>query len=169
MSGQTRQYLLAIVCAVSCTACYSYAPIQTPQPGMEVRARLTGEAAARHSEGYDDPIVQYDGTVIDVSGEALSIDVLVARSSSAFQDVVIRDTVQLRRTEIQSMLQRKISTARTALFAIGAVAGAAVVVMGIDQVVGGTDDPPDGGDPTFRDRPIPARARVPIGFRIPFR
>jgi hypothetical protein len=118
---------------------------------MEVRARLTADAAVRRSEGMEDPIVRYDGVIIDAGPDALSLDVLVARTTSAFQDVEIRDTVRLGTGEIQSLLRRKLSPARTALFSIAVGAAAFAVVKGIDQVVGGSgDDPGDGGTPTFR-------------------
>ncbi|HSL72805.1 MAG TPA: hypothetical protein VK864_21310, partial [Longimicrobiales bacterium] len=119
-----------------------------------VRARLTGEAAARRSQGLDEPIVRLDGTIVESSSQVLALDVLVARTSSAFQDVVIRDTVRLETTEIQSVLQRKLSVGRTALVVLGAGAAAAGIVLGIDQIVGGTDEPPDGGDPNLRARRI---------------
>jgi hypothetical protein len=115
---------------------------------MDIRARLTAEAAVRRSEGLDDPVMRLEGRVVDATASQLSIDVLIARTSSAFQDVEIRDTVQLNRSEIQALEARRFSPARTALFVAGIGAAAFGLVKGIDQVVGGTDDPPDDGTPT---------------------
>jgi hypothetical protein len=95
----------------------------------------------------DEPILRYDGVVVDVTAESFALDVLVARSTGAIQDIVIRDTVRLARTEVQSLMRRSISPGRTALFTIGAGVAAFAVVKGIDSVVGGTDDPPDNGGP----------------------
>lgn len=127
--------------------CYRYTPVTTPERGMEVRAQLQSEAAVRRSQGLDEPILRYDGIIVDVTPDALALDVLVARSTSAIQDIVLRDTVRLARTEVQTIIQRSISPARTALFTVAVGAAAFAIVKGIDSVVGGTDDPPDGGEP----------------------
>jgi hypothetical protein len=121
---------------------------------MEVRAQLETEAAVRRSEGLNEPIVSYDGVVVDVTPDAFALDVLVARSTSAFQDIEIRDTVRLRTNEVRTIQQRTISPARTALFTVGAVAAAFAVVSTIDAIVGGTDS--DG------EEPPPQALRVPV-------
>jgi hypothetical protein len=141
---------------VLCAGCYSYSPVQSPRPGMEVRARLNTEAAVRRSQGLEEPVVRLEGIVVESSPEAISLDVLVARSSSAFQNVVIRDTVQLQTSEIQSLLSRRISVPRTALFTAGGIAATFLLVKGIDQITGGTGESPPGGNPTLR---IPLQLR----------
>ena len=142
------------------TGCYTYTPVERPEAGMEVRARLTGDAAARASQGLDEPILRYDGRVVSASADSIAIDVLVARASSGLQDITIRDTVALRRIDLQSVLERKFSPTRSVLFGLGAGVAAFGVVMGIDQVVGGTgeDDP----------NPPPTSLREPFLVRIPF-
>ena len=138
-----------LVALLPLTACYGYTAVPSAQAGMEVRARLKGEAAARRSEGRDDPIVRYDGVVVGATAQTVAIDVLVARSSSALEDVVIRDTVQLQLTEIQSLQQRKLSVPRTLLFTVAAGAAAFAVATGIKEVVGGTEDPTNPGNQNF--------------------
>jgi hypothetical protein len=142
---------VVVACALTgmVGGCYSYLPVQTPQPGMDVRARLTTEAAVRRSQGLDDAIVRLDGTIVEATGSSVSLDVLVARTSSAFQNVVIRDTVKLEAAEIQSLLVRKFSPAQTAIVSVGLVAAAYGAVLSIDRLVGGTGDDDGGGDPTF--------------------
>lgn len=142
----------ALMLPLSVCACYTYAPVTTPSPGMEVRAQLETEAAVRRSTGLDDPIVRYDGVVVDVTPEQLALDVLIARSTSAFQDIEIRDTVRLRTSEVRSIQERKISAVRTALFTVGAAAAAFGLVKSINAVVGGTtdDDGGNGNPTTFR-------------------
>ena len=94
------------------TGCYGYVAVpsvQSVQRGMDVRAQLTSDAAVRHSQGRDEPIMRYEGVIVDVAPDTLTLDVLVARVSGAVQDVVIRDTVNIPTGEIQSMLRRKLS------------------------------------------------------------
>jgi hypothetical protein len=154
-----RSVLAAVIVAIS-AGCYSYAPVQSAQPGMDVRARLTAEAAVKRSQGLDEPIMLVDGTVVEATPTTVAVDVLVARTSSAFQDVVIRDTVRLETLEIQSLMARKFSAGKTALVVVGAGLAAYGAIKGLDQIVGGTDDPQDPGDPTLR--PSPAW----VGFRL---
>jgi hypothetical protein len=87
--------------------------------------------------------------------EQLTLDVLVARSTSQFQEIEIRDTVRLQTTEVRSLLQRSISPGRTALLVVGVGVGAFALVKGIDAVVGGTDDDGD-------DRPPNPNLVVPL-------
>jgi hypothetical protein len=150
MSNAPSRAILAIAAGVFMAGCYSYKPVVAARPGMEVRARLSNEAAVRRSQGYDEPILSLDGKVVEATSDALKLDILIVRSSSAFQNVEMRDTVQLANNEIQSILQRKISPGRTALVTIGGAVGIFALVKGIDQVVGGTGDDDGGGDPTFR-------------------
>lgn len=161
----SRVLSLAVIGTIA-AGCYSYEPVQSPTPGDEVRARLTADAAVWRSEGLLDPILHFDGIVIDATADTLVMDVLVARSSSAFQDVEIRDTVRLGNRELQSIQGRKFSVVKSALFTVAAGVAAFAVIKGIDQVVGGTDDDDDDGEPGLRV-PVPGlrglRLQVIIG------
>ena len=153
--------VLVVVATAASAGCYSFAPVQAPRPGMDVRARLTAEAAVKRSQGLDEPIMLVDGTVIEATPTTVSVDVLVARTSSAFQDVVIRDTVRLETLEIQSLMARKFSPGKTALVTVGMALAAYGAFKGIEQVVGGTDDPSDPGNPNIRGSRVAA-----VGFRL---
>ncbi|MCI0436424.1 MAG: hypothetical protein L0271_22725 [Gemmatimonadetes bacterium] len=152
MRGLDRISVLGVACLVV-AGCYVFQPLESASPGTDVRARLTAEAAVRRSQGFDDPILHYDGVVVESTPDTLALYVLVARSSSTFLPVEIRDTVRLGIMEIQSIMGRQLSATRTALFTVAAGAAAFAVIKGIDAIVGGTDDPGDDGMPT---------ARVPI-------
>jgi hypothetical protein len=149
--------LLMLMLMLVTPACYTYTPVQAPEPGMEVRAELETEAAVRRSQGLNDAILRYDGVVVDITPGAFSLDVLIAQSSSAFQDVTIRDTIALRNAEIRSLRKRTLSPVRTGLFALGTGVAAFLIVKSIDSIVGGTDDDDDNGRPPAMRIPM----RVP--------
>lgn len=131
--------------------CYSYVPIESPQRGMEVRAQLETEAAVRRSTGLDEPITRYDGTVVEVDSAGLALDVLIARSVSTFEDVEIRDTIRLARTDVRDIQERRLSPVRSVLVTVAAGAVAVGIVMGIEAISGGTGpDDGEGPPPTFR-------------------
>ena len=140
MSCSIRLRSACLILFVPLAACYSYTPVNTPAPGMDVRARLKPDAAVKRSEGLDDAIMRFDGTVTQVTPDALTLHVILARSSSGLQDVVLRDTVRLPTAEIQSITQRQLSVGRTALFVVAVGAAAVGLIKGIEEVVGGTDD-----------------------------
>lgn len=153
MKSAHRFMMLAL--AVLVPGCYRYTPVDSPQPGMEVRARLNAEAAARRSQGFDEPILSYDGVIVDTTPESVSLNVLIARSSTMFQDVEIRDTVRIETSELQSLMEREIAPLRTALVGVGIGVGAFAVVKSIDAVVGGTGDDDDGNGPPPQNILVP--------------
>ena len=161
--------LLLIILSVA-PACYTYTPVQAPEPGMEVRAELETEAAVRRSQGLNDAILRYDGVIVDVTPGAFSLDVVIAHSSSAFQDVTLRDTITLGDTEVRSLMRRTMAPVRTGLVALGTGVAAFVLVKSIDSIVGGTDDDDDNGPPPAMRIPLfswtPSRL-LPIPMRVP--
>ena len=145
--------LMLVLSAFVAPACYKYTPVQSPERGMEVRAQLETEAAVRRSQGLDDAILRYDGVIVDMTPETLSLDVLIARSTTSFQDVTIRDTITLQTAEIRSIARRTLSPTRSALMAVGAGLAAVGIVMSIDAITGGTGEDGDGrGEPAMRMR-----------------
>jgi hypothetical protein len=135
-------------------ACYKYTPVQAPELGMEVRAELDTEAAVRRSQGLDDAILRYDGVIVDITPSGLSVDVLIARATSAFQDVTIRDTIALENAEVRSLMQRTLSPMRTVVFTLGTGVAAFAIVKSIDAIVGGTGEGGGGGPPPAMRIPV---------------
>lgn len=140
----------AVLIGLFLGGCFSYRPLASPTPGTDVRVRLTTEAAVRRSAGLDDAILHYDGAVVGADADTIALDVLLARSYSAFQNVTIRDTIRLSTAEIESILARRLSLGKTVLVTLGAGAAAFAIVKGIDQVVGGTGDEDGTGPPGVR-------------------
>jgi hypothetical protein len=131
------------------SGCYTFQPATEVHPGLDVRTRLNVEASLRRSQGLDEPIRYIDGRVVEHGSESLSLDILIARSPSVFQDIEMRDTVTIMNSEIESILQRKLSVGRSVLVTAAVVGGAVAVVAGINAVVGGTEEPPDDGNQTI--------------------
>jgi len=149
--------LIVVVLAVGVEAgCYTYQPVPAPTPGMDVRVRLRVEAAVRRSTEIDEPIRHVDGRVVAASADGISLDVLVARSQTVFQNIVIRDTVMFPAADLETVMRRKFSPAKTGLMVAVSGVGAFLIVKGISQIVGGNEDmPPDDGTtaivvPAFR-------------------
>ena len=153
MRRLARVLLLGLLAPVT-SACYKYTPVQTPEPGMEVRAELDTEAAVRRSQGLNDAILRYDGVIVDITPGGLSLDVLIARSTSAFQDVTIRDTIALEHAEVRSLMKRTLSPMRTVLFTLGTGVAAFAIVKSIDAIVGGTGEGGGNGPPTAMRIPV---------------
>lgn len=146
---------------IAASGCYSHRAVESPEPGMEVRARLNTEAAVRRSRGLEMPIMHVDGRVVDAVPQSIVLDVLVARDVSQFRNIEIRDTLRIDRTEIESLTVRELSTGRSILFASAVGAGAYLVMRGITAVVGGNEGDDDGGGgPVFA---VPA-----VSLRLPF-
>jgi hypothetical protein len=137
------------LCLAASSGCYKFVPVESPRPGMEVRARLKTEAAVRRSAGLDTPIMRLDGKIVEADETSVALDVLVMRTNSVFQEATVRDTVRLETAEIQSVLVRKFSPTQTALVTVGAGLAAFAFVRTIDQITGGTGEDDGGGDPTF--------------------
>ncbi|MGH7461424.1 MAG: hypothetical protein ACREMA_10390 [Longimicrobiales bacterium] len=161
MKHKAWRAVLALVLGASSAGCYTYAPVPAARPGMDVRARLTAEAAVKRSQGLDEPIMLVDGTVVEATPTTVAVNVLVARTSSAFQNVEIRDTVRLETLEIQSLMARKFSPGKTALATVVAALAAYGAFTTFEQIVGGTDDPSDPGNPNIR-----GSRSIPPGFRL---
>lgn len=157
--------LAALPLLIWATACYRYEPVQTVQPGADVRARLETEAAVRRSAGLDDPVVVISGRVLESTPESLRLDVLVVRDPSVFSGMEVRDTVDIQLAELRELAERRISTPRTLMFVGALGAGSYLLVRGISAIVGGNEGDDNGGGPQF-DRRRGGHVDFPI-FRIP--
>lgn len=155
-----RQWCWSLSLLVVVGGCYSYHTVESPRPGMEVRARFNTEAAVRRSRGLETAIMHVDGRVVDAVPRSIMLDVLVARDVSQFRNIEIRDTLRIDRSEIESLTVRELSTGRSLLFAGAVGAGAYLVVRGITAVVGGNEGDNGDGGPVFA---------IPVPFPLPIR
>jgi hypothetical protein len=141
---QCRSIVLLPLVMLLGTGCYRYVPVDRPQLGSDVRARLTTDAAVRRSAGLDEPMLFVSGTVVRVSPESMTVNVLLMRDPSVFRDIEIRDTVNVALDEVQFLAERQISTGRSLLFAGALGAGAYLLVRGIGAIVGGNEGEDEG-------------------------
>lgn len=154
--------IVGLACGLLAAGCYSYAPAQNLQPGADVRARLNAASAVARSEGLDDAIVSYTGTVVAADSESITLDVLVARDPSQFSRAEIRDTLILPRSELQSVMVRKLSVIRSVIFTAAVAGGAYAIVSGVSSIVGGNEGEPDPGNPAL----VPSHMTRRRGFTI---
>jgi len=129
---------LALLCASgAAAACYSYTPISLDrlQPGMEVRAHLTGaglDRVRRIPEQRFFDRLDLSGAVMDVSKDTIALIV----PSNVFDGAAaadLRRTIALGRVDFDGTELRRLNTRRTAL-AIGG--GALFVTVAIVRMRG---------------------------------
>jgi hypothetical protein len=127
--------------------CYNYVPAESPRPGTEVRAHFSTEGAIRYSGRRDIPVMHVDGVLVRETPDSLLLDILIARDQSEFSRVEIRDTVMIRRADLQSLLVREMSTTRSILFVGAAGVGAVLLVQGFKAITGGSEGEGEPGGP----------------------
>lgn len=89
--------------------------------------------------------MQIDGRMVRESADAIEVNVLLMRDPSQFANVEIRDTISLRRADLESLMVRELSTSRSVLF-IGALGAAGFAMLrGYQAVAGGAEGDPDDG------------------------
>ena len=131
-----------------CTACFSYAPVQTPpRPGTQVALEVTDEGRVALSEKIGPGVVRLEGTLAGVDGDALLVDASAVRQVRGYITDLGGVRVTLPRRFVTRMDERRLSRTRTMLVIGGVVA----VVAGFFAVkLSGRNTPGDedpGGGP----------------------
>ncbi|MGH7483661.1 MAG: hypothetical protein ACRELV_16055 [Longimicrobiales bacterium] len=140
------------------TACYAYTPVQSVEPGMAVRARLTAAAAVRESESRNEVVREVEGLVVRADADSLALDILLVRGQSGGRTIEFRDTLNLMRLEVETLQAREFSAWRTA----AAVAGVGLLgAVMIDQLSAGGEGEDDGDGGT-------RQARIPLSDVLGF-
>ena len=131
-----------------CTACFSYAPVQTtPQPGAQVALEVTDEGRVALSEKIGPGVVRLEGTLAGVEGDALLVDASSVRQVRGYISDLGGVRVTLPRKYVTRMDERRLSRSRTLMVVGGVVA----IVAGFFAVkLSGKSTPSDeepGGGP----------------------
>jgi len=138
MQTKTTVRTIALLCAsVATTACYSYAPISLDhlQPGMEIRAHLTGaglDRVRRVPEQRFFDRLELSGAVMDVNKDTIALIV----PSNVFDGAAaadLRRTIALGRADFDGTELRRLNRRKTAL-AIGG--GALLLTVAIVRMRG---------------------------------
>ena len=162
-SGMRR---LVVLCVPLFAACYTYAPIDAGvlQPGMSVRARVSGAASDRLAPllGATNSRL-LTGTTIEANSGAFIIEVpmvVQAEVGTTFQTLYQR--VSISRGELLELETRKLDRGRTGLVAGGAaiVAGSAIVKSLSNG--SGLDRASPGGSADSRLPPVRIRFSIPL-------
>lgn len=143
------------------SGCYSYIPVTSAPPGSEVRAHLpvetrtAGGAVTRES-------LPVEGRVVSFT-DSLVLATMLRTQVGNFRQVDQADTLRLSVAELDGVELKEFSRGRTLGFTALVIGGAALVVLGISTVAGGSDDGDGGGNGTGVSIAAP---RLPGIFRI---
>lgn len=138
---------LAVVCGTA--GCYGYAALDVPPPvGTVVRVAVSDQEALRLSDQTGQIAKTYDGRLMGVSNDSVSLSVVTLRVASEFTgSETFRQTLTISRDQLDELSGRELSKWRTGVVALLTAAAAYVVVDRIQQEVGGNTGDDDGGDP----------------------
>ena len=101
-----RIRFLAVVTFPFVSACYTYAPVRTPEPGSQVRAGLTVEGAVRQSDILGRPVRNLNGRLVSMDADEVALDVIVASTRGQLQEIVLRDTLRIPMEHLEGLQQR---------------------------------------------------------------
>ena len=141
-----RSLVLLVVAHWGCTV---YAPLDTdppPAPGTQVRVNLTTPGAVRISDLLGRPLRSLEGSLVDWTGDSLSIGLISATEWGRPWDAV--DTLRVAQTELSLLEEKRVDPTRTGILVAGSavVVGATVVALfnaaGWNEDTGG-GEPPD--------------------------
>jgi hypothetical protein len=137
--------VLVLVAATG--ACYTYRPVESPQPapGHALRLEVNAEGADRLSRQLGPRISQLEGRVAAYSADTLRFLVRVARTSDLIESYFKDDTISLPRTAITSMSERKLSAGPTVAVGGLLVAGAIGAASALSGGSGDGTGPGTGG------------------------
>lgn len=128
------------------SACYTYQPIETVSIGDRVEARLTTEEAIRQSEIRGDPLREIQGTVLGVTEETISIEVVTARGQSLTENFEFVQNYTVPRAGILELNRRTLSPVRSLGTAL-VVGGLVYLILDTTIIGAGGNGPGDNGDP----------------------
>src|SRR5687768_15934074 len=118
-----RSVALAVGVLHVCTACYSYAPVQTaPQPGAQVALEVTDEGRVALNDKVGPGVVRLEGTLAGVEGDELLVDASAVRQVRGYIPDLGGVRVRLPQRYVTRMDERRFLRSRTLMVVGGIVA-----------------------------------------------
>ena len=136
--------MLLVAAVLLLGGCYTYQVVDTPPLGSTVRVRVPVTSA------LDDPntapaLVAIEGQVLEV-GDTLVLARRTRREFGAFREVILFDTLRLRRAQTSSIELKEFSSGKSVMLGIVIAAGVtALALAGFNG--GGGDGETPGVDP----------------------
>jgi hypothetical protein len=162
-----RGLLLAIALAPA-SGCFQYAqiPVSALEPGMDVRAQLSGIGAERLRRGGEVQarVVQgftLNGAVVGLRGDSVLFSVPLTLYEGDYRARTLTQEVLLARGEMASTEIRQLSRSRTMLAVVGAGAATIAGIVALTRNAGASGGIPINGGPGE------IRLPVRIGWRLP--
>jgi hypothetical protein len=144
---RTGHHIMGLAAGLLFTGCYAYVPVDfgAPHQGTTIRAELTQSGEQDVIPLFGPGIRQVEGMFLEHVDNSLSvlIDNVHSRQGNMRVDA---KTFRLQQPHISNLYERRISVGRSALFGVGVIAGAFVLVEALGyagrQFQGGDDGPP---------------------------
>lgn len=117
------RYLYSAALVFFLAGCHIYVPVgpAIPEPGAQVRARISDTAASGLSPQLGPGVVSLDGSILQVDDSEIVLALQSVRTVDRGTFPWTREHVKLDRNQIVTLERRKLSVGRTALF-IGSMA-----------------------------------------------
>jgi hypothetical protein len=133
------------------TACYTYRPVDPTvgaDPGQEVRLEITDQGRLRLNQQFGGSVAGVHGRILAQDADQLTVGISRVRYLSGATSNWAGERVQLQRSEIALVQERRLSQTRTGLLAGGLIAALVVLTIGMDWIGFGADpaDRTPGGD-----------------------
>lgn len=158
---ERRWTLMPLFVACFTAGCYTYSPMSgVPPVGSDVRVTLSDDEALRVSEQTGDLSRTVDGRFTGTVGDTVFLSVVTFRAAAEVAGSrQLRQSLAISQVGLEGFASKELSLVRSGL--VAGLAGAGMVLVIREVVVGGSDDPDgDGGNPTGTLIPI---IRIPIG------
>jgi hypothetical protein len=135
----------AALVLLSVSACYTYVPVQNPEPGTRVRVSVPVQSALDNGNAAPQTAA-IEGDVV-ASGDTLLLAVTNRQEYGAYREVVLYDTLHLAQDQLVALEQPEFSMGRTVLLSTVITVGATVAAILAFNKDTGNDGPIDPGPP----------------------
>ena len=135
--------IMPLFAFLALAGCYAYAPAAGPTPvGADVEVELTDAGSAGLAPLVGPYVVSIRGRTTEVGVDTLHLVVESILKRRGTDELWSKEPLAISREHISSVTTRKLSVARTSLFALTVIGGGLVVGTVIDGVTGGDPGKP---------------------------